>query len=77
MGVCGDGMQKSPKMKGYSIVIARHYAPCTEGNLMVRPGRRAFSIMSYFTDILIAPISMAIAFWLRFCLSQAKTPSAR
>lgn len=74
MGVCGDGMQKSPKMKGYSIAIARHYAPCTEGNLMVRPGRRAFSIMSYFTDILIAPISMAIAFWLRFCLFSGENP---
>ena len=74
MSVYGNGMQKSPKMKGYSIAIARHYAPCTEGNLMVRPGRRAFSIMSYFTDILIAPISMAIAFWLRFCLFSGENP---
>ena len=67
-------MQKSPKMKGYSIAIAWHHAPCTEGTLMVRPGRRAFSIMSYLTDILIAPISMAIAFWLRFCLFSGENP---
>ena len=30
--------------------------------------------MSYFTDILIAPISMAIAFWLRFCLFSGENP---
>ena len=41
---------------------------------MVRPGRRAFSIMSYFIDILIAPLSMAIAFWLRFCLFSGENP---
>lgn len=41
---------------------------------MTGPGRRAFSFVSYLSDILIAPISMAIAFWLRFCLFSGENP---
>lgn len=42
--------------------------------MAIRAGKRALSTLSCVGDILIAPISMAIAFWLRFCLLPGENP---
>lgn len=40
----------------------------------IRAGKRAFNAASYLVDVLIAPLSMAIAFWLRFYLLPGENP---
>ncbi len=40
----------------------------------IRAGKHAFNAASYLVDVLIAPLSMAIAFWLRFYLLPGENP---